>query len=127
MSHKTTASRFMVLTSALLLAACADAPTAVEPPGGAALSRGASGDRLAALFEKASPAVMALGGTVFADNDERIGKLVFGVENASAIPGVTRALAAVGAASGEYVVQVTEPVRHMATLRDRFRPVPAGR
>ena len=126
MSHKTTASRFMVLTSALLLAACADAPTAVEPPGSAALSRGASGDRLAALFEKASPAVMALGGTVFADNDERIGKLVFGVENANAIPGVTRALAAVGATSGEYVVQVTEPIQQMTLQTTRFRPTQAG-
>ena len=126
MSLKTTASRFMVLTSALLLAACADAPTAVEPPGSAALSRGASGDRLAALFEKASPAVMALGGTVFADNDERIGKLVFGVENANAIPGVTRALAAVGAASGEYVVQVTEPIEPMTLQTTIFRPTQAG-
>jgi hypothetical protein len=126
MNLKTTASRFMVLTSALLLAACVDAPTAVEPPGNAALSRGASGDRIADLFEKASPAVMALGGTVFADNDESIGKLVFGVENASAIPGVQRALAAVGASSDEYVVEVTEPIRQMATLRDRFRPTQAG-
>jgi hypothetical protein len=50
MNFKTTASRFMVLTSALLLAAFVDAPTAVEPPGSAALSRGASGDRVADLF-----------------------------------------------------------------------------
>jgi hypothetical protein len=127
MNLKTTASRFIVLTSAaLLLGACADAPTAVDAPNGAALSRGASGDRIADLFEKASPAVMALGGTVFADNDESIGKMVFGVENANAIPGVQRALAAVGASSDEYVVEVTEPIRHMATLRDRFRPTQAG-
>lgn len=126
MSSRTASPRFIVLSTALLLGACADAPTAVEPPGSAALSRAASSDRLADLFAKASPAVMALGGTVFADNDERIGKLVFGVENTSAIPGVTRALATVGAASSEYVIQVTEPVRHMATLRDRFRPTQAG-
>ena len=127
MNLKTTASRFVVLTSsALLLGACADAPTAVDAPSGPAMARGASADRLADLFAKASPAVMALGGTVFADNDESIGKLVFGVENASAIPGVTRALAAVGASSNDYVVQVTEPIRHMATLRDRFRPTQAG-
>ncbi len=126
MNLKTTTSRFMVLSSALLLAACVDAPTAVQPPGSAALSRSASGDRLADLFEKASPAVMALGGTVFADNDESIGKMVFGVESARAIPGVQRALAAVGASSAEYVITVTEPIRHMATLRDRFRPTQAG-
>ena len=127
MAFKTTASRFIVLTSAaLLLGACVDAPTAVDAPSSAALSRGASADRLADLFSKASPAVMALGGTVFADNDESIGKLVFGVENANAIAGVTRALAAVGASADDYVVEVTEPIRHMATLRDKFRPVPAG-
>lgn len=127
MDLKTTAYRFIVLTStAMLLGACADAPTAVDAPSSGALSRSASADRLADLFAKASPAVMALGGTVFADNDESIGKLVFGVENARAIPGVTRALAAVGASSNEYVVQVTEPIRHMATLRDRFRPTQAG-
>ena len=127
MNFKTTASRFIVLTSsALLLGACVDAPTAVDAPSSAALSRGASGDRVEALFAKASPAVMALGGTVFADNDESIGKMVFGVENANAIAGVQRALAAVGASSDDYVVQVTSPVRHMATLRDKFRPVPAG-
>lgn len=126
MSATTHASRFLVVISALVLAACADAPTAVESPGGAALSRGASPDRLADLFAKASPAVMALGGTVFADNDETIGKLVFGVENANAIPGVRRALAAVGASSGEYVVEVTAPIRQMETLRDRYRPTKAG-
>lgn len=126
MSLRTTGSRFFVLSSALLLGACVDAPTAVEPAGSAALSRGAASDRLADLFAKASPAVMALGGTVFADNDESAGKLVFGVENARAVPGVQRALAAVGASSNEYVIEVTEPIRHMATLRDRFRPTQAG-
>ncbi|HYN81874.1 MAG TPA: hypothetical protein VES88_10265 [Gemmatimonadaceae bacterium] len=129
MSLTAPVSRFVVLSSALLLAACADTPTSVEPPGSVALSRGGvAADRLGELFERASPAVMAIGGTVFADNDERIGKMVFGVENANAIPGIQRALAAVGASSGDYVVEVTEPIRHMAdpTLRDRFRPTQAG-
>lgn len=121
-------SRLAVLSSALLLlAACADTPTSVEPPGSIALSRGGvAADRLEELFERASPAVMAIGGTVFADNDERIGKMVFGVENAHAIPGIQRALEAIGASSGEYVVEVTAPIRQMATLRDRFRPTQAG-
>lgn len=127
MSLKTTASRFIVLTSsALLLGACVDAPTAVDAPSAAALSRDASASRADALFDKASLAVMALGGTVFADNDETIGKLVFGVENARVIPGVQRALASVGASPDDYVIQVTEPIRQMATLRDSFRPVQAG-
>lgn len=117
-----TAPRLTILSSLILLGACVDAPTAVEPSARSAVS----GDRLADLFGQASPAVMALGGTVFADNDERIGKMVFGVENAQAIPGVQRALAALGAGSGDYVIEVTEPIRPMATLRDRFRPTQAG-
>src|SRR5688572_27204023 len=131
MSLTAPVSRFVVLSSALLLlAACADTPTSVEPPGSVALSRGGvASDRLSELFERASPAVMAIGGTVFADNDESIGKMVFGVENEHAIPGIERALAAIGASSGDYVVEVTEPIRQMqatTTLRSRFRPTQAG-
>jgi hypothetical protein len=122
MSVGTPAFRIILLSSAVLLGACADAPTGVESPGSPTLSRAAAAD----LFAKASPAVMALGGTVFADNDEAIGKMVFGVENARAIPGVRRALAALGASSNDYVVEVTAPIVPMATLRDRFRPTQAG-
>ena len=116
------APRLTALSSIILLGACVDAPTVVEPSARSA----ASADQLADLFDRASPAVMALGGTVFADNDESVGKMVFGVENAQAIPGVQRALAAVGAGSGDYVIEVTEPIRNMATLRDQFRPTQAG-
>src|SRR5688500_3184256 len=130
MSLTAPVSRIVVLSSALLvLAACSDTPTTVEPPGSVSLARGGvAADRLADLFERASPAVMAIGGTVFADNDERIGKMVFGVENANAIPGIQRALEAIGASSGDYVVEVTEPIRQMqtVTLRSRFRPTQAG-
>jgi hypothetical protein len=128
MSFTAPTARLVLLSSALLLlGACADErPSPMEPPSDAALSRGVAADRLEALFAKASPAVMAIGGTVFADNDESIGKLVFGVENANAAQGVERALAAIGVARNDYVVQVTEPIRQMATLRDRFRPTQAG-
>ena len=121
MSIGTPAFRVILLSSAVLLGACADAPTGIESPG-PTLSRTAAAD----LFAKASPAVMALGGTVFADNDEAIGKMVFGVENARAIPGVKRALAALGASTNDYVVEVTAPIVPMATLRDKFRPTQAG-
>lgn len=86
----------------------------------------AAQDRLAALFPGASRDVMALPGTVFADHDERIGKLVFGVENANAIPGIQRSLAARGLSADEYIVKVTEPIHNLATLRDSFRPTQAG-
>jgi hypothetical protein len=121
-----TASRFLIAASALAVVACADSPNPLQPPSGAALARGVAQDRLAALFGKASPAVMALGGTVFADHDERANRLVFGVENANAVPGITRALAALGAGSADYAVVVTEPIRQLATLQDAFRPTQAG-
>ena len=82
----------VVAAAALFVAACSDL-TPVGPAAGttdeqAAALGGQGQDRVARLFERASPAVMALGGTVFADNDERIGKMVFGVENANAANGV---------------------------------------
>ena len=120
------ASRFLAATCILAVAACADSPNPVQPPSTASLARSAGQDRLAALFSEASPAVMALGGTVFADHDEKANKLVFGVENANAIPGIQRALAALGIQSGDYTVQVTAPIKQLATLRDTFRPTQAG-
>ena len=126
MISRNTASRFLIAASAVALVACADAPNPVQPPSTASLGRGVGQDRLAALFSEASPAVMALGGTVFADHDERANKLVFGVENANAVPGIQRALAALGVRSDEYTVEVTEPIRQLATLRDAFRPTQAG-
>ena len=126
MISRITASRFLLAASVMALAACADAPNPVQPPSTASLARGAGQDRLAALFTEASPAVMALGGTVFADHDEKANKLVFGVENVNAVPGIQRALAALGIQSADYTVEVTEPIRQLATLRDAFRPTQAG-
>lgn len=90
------------------------------------MSRGAAQDRLAALFANASPAVMALGGTVFADNDEAAGKLVFGIENEHARAGVERALQALAASTDDYAIEVTEPIRALVTLQNSFRPTQAG-
>jgi hypothetical protein len=43
-------------------------------------------------FDEASPAVLALPGTVLPDNDEAHGKLLFGLANEHAINGVRNAL-----------------------------------
>jgi hypothetical protein len=120
----------------LFAAACGDlAPTAPAGPerdaqsstGTDVVTASAQGQgRVAALFERASPAVMALGGTVFADHDERIDKLVFGVENPNAANGVRRALEALGVAEADFEIVVTAPVRALATLRDVYRPTQAG-
>ena len=124
------ASRFLIAASAFAVIACADSPNPVQPTAAAVWTESAAiaqgHDRVAALFAKASPAVMALGGTVFADHDERANKLVFGIENANAIQGVRRALEALGITATDYSIRITEPIRQLVTLQDRFRPTQAG-
>jgi hypothetical protein len=116
--------RMSAVACLMVATACADAiPTAPSPDPSLAVGRQ---DRLGALFGPASKAVLALPGTVFADNDENAGKLVFGVEHAGAIPNVRAALARLGVSSADYSVEVTQPIRQVATLRDRFRPTQAG-
>jgi hypothetical protein len=100
-------------------------PTGPSSPDANLAARGQQ-DRLSAWFTQASPAVLALPGAVFADNDERVGKLVFGVENAAAIPGIRVALTRLGIPTSAYDVQVTERIHQLATLRDVFRPTQAG-
>jgi len=57
MYYRNSASYFVLVASAFVLAACTDAPSnGVTAPTDAALSRGVGQDRLAALFGKASPA-----------------------------------------------------------------------
>lgn len=124
------ASRTLIAAAGFAAFACTDSPTPSEP---SARDLSVSSERsevaqsrLAALFPDASRDVMGLPGTVFADHDESIGKLVFGVENANAIPGIQRSLAGRGLSADEYVVKVTEPIHNLATLRDSFRPTQAG-
>jgi hypothetical protein len=124
MSFSLTA-RLGTLAAAVTLIGCADAPGPVDPAG-TALSRAATPQQLAAAFPRVSAQVMSLPGTVFADYDEAIGKLVFGVENAQAATGVQRALAARGMAAANYEVLVTEPIHQVATLRGHWRPTRGG-
>jgi hypothetical protein len=122
--------RLMAVSSVLIIAACTDSPTSSGPssPDVSPTSQRspAAQDRLAALFPDISRDVMALPATVYADYDEHRGKLVFGVENDNPIPGIQRSLAARGVTADEYVIERTQPIRMMATLRDVFRPTQAG-
>lgn len=120
--------KLCVFGLALLFTACnTDKATAPQDsPNGSVLSRNSAYDRIADLFAKASPLVMAIPGTVFADHDERINKVVVGVENKSVITSVQLVFIALDASSNDYVIEVTEPIRNMATLRDRYRPTQAG-
>ncbi|HMI55003.1 MAG TPA: hypothetical protein VK494_02335 [Gemmatimonadaceae bacterium] len=119
-------SRFILAASAVALAACSDAPNGVTAPTDAAFRSDVAQNRLAALFAKASPAVLAIGGTVFGDNDEVNHRLVFGVENERVIPAVRTVLAQLGAPGTDYEIRVTAPIYQVATLRDRWRPTQAG-
>jgi hypothetical protein len=126
MIRKQTARHVSLLACTALVAACADAASPTAPSSDPSLAVQGQQNRLAAWFSHASPAVLALAGTVFADHDEKANKLVFGVENAAAIPGVRMALARLGIPNSDYAVEVTQPIHQMATLRDRFRPTQAG-
>ena len=120
-----TLRRAAIAASLTLLAACQDIPSPTSPDVRAARSQQAQ-DRLEVLFQKASPEVMALPGTVFADNDEVAGRLVFGIEHMGAARAVENALARLGIAKDDYSVELTQPIHLAATLRDRFRPTQAG-
>ncbi|MGH7711159.1 MAG: hypothetical protein ACREOG_07740, partial [Gemmatimonadaceae bacterium] len=112
-----------------VLAACTDSSGPAGPaigPNEEVLGAAAGQDPHARWFAQASPIVLDLPGTVFADHDEVSNRLVFGVEHAQAIVGVRRALAAFGVPESEYAVQVAQPIHLAATLRDRWRPTQGG-
>ena len=124
MTPKHALHRLSALGLFAFVAACADGgPTAPSPDVDLAV-RGQ--DRLAAWFAQASPQVLALPGAVFADHDERAGRLVFGVQNENAVPGIRMALTRLGVPASSYAIERAEPIHHLATLRDVFRPTQAG-
>ena len=128
MTQSVSVCRLFAAGSLLVLAACSSDSVSTMAPGpdGSANVAAQAQERLEAAFQRSSPEVMAVAGTVFADNDERIGKLVIGVENMRAIGGVRAAMARAGVAENDYQVELTQPIVNMVTLRDRFRPTVAG-
>jgi outer membrane murein-binding lipoprotein Lpp len=122
----TVASLGAVAVASLVFAGCADTPDPVEPGGTIDAAAAQAQDRLPAWFAQASPAVLALPGTVFADHDEANNRLLFGVESDAVIPGVRRVLRALGIPDAVVAIEVTAPIYQMATLRDRWRPTQGG-
>jgi hypothetical protein len=125
------ARRVVVVATIALIAACSDAAPPVAGPDVApslqtAPNPQAARAQLAAWFNRASPQVLALPGTVFADHDERGGRLVLGVENRGAMAGVRSTLTRLGIPSSAYEIRVVEPIRFATTLRDQFRPTQGG-
>jgi hypothetical protein len=121
-----TAALSSMLAVTTVLAACSDTPEPMGPPEGLQPAAGAGQDPLARWFAQASPEVMALPGTVFADHDEANNRLLFGVEHTAAIRGVSNALTRRGIPSSAYAIQVVEPITMAATLRDQWRPTQGG-
>jgi hypothetical protein len=116
-----------LLAATAIVTACSDAPEPVAPAVAVRTSMSApSKARVHDEFEKSSPVVLDLPGTVFADHDEVNNRLVFGVEKSASIRGIRTALERLGIPSSDYTIQVTEPIYFASTLRDRFRPTQAG-
>jgi hypothetical protein len=119
--------RALPLVALLVATACQDMPEPVSPDTlpDAAMVRHSEQD-LATWFRVASPEVLALRGTVFADHDEAVNKLVFGVENSGVFRSVRAAMARLGIPESAYDIEVTAPIVNMNTLRSRWRPTIAG-
>ncbi len=77
----------------------------------------------------ARPAVLAQKGVVFLDVDETRNRLEIGVDRSfagAATRAVLGALRTAGVPREAVVIEPTDPIRFMATLQDKTRPVPGG-
>jgi hypothetical protein len=70
--------------------------------------------------------VFSVQGVVLTDVDEASNRVRIGVESLEAIAQVEERLAELGIPREAVLIEQTEPIRHMATLRDRIRPLQAG-
>jgi hypothetical protein len=128
------AHRAVVVATVVLIVGCQDAappaapvaPSDLAPSFQAGQAPQTAQPQVAAWFRQASPAVLSLPNTVFADHDEARGQLLFGVENAATIANVQATLSRLGIPSSAYTIRVTEPIVFAATLRERWRPTIGG-
>lgn len=116
---------------ALLTASCHDQPEPTGPdragmPQAAVQQLPAPAAARAAWFRRATPEVMALPGTVFADDDERSGLLVFGVEHEDVIRGVQAVLVRQGIPASAYRIELSQPIRFAVDLDGEHRPTLGG-
>ena len=77
-------------------------------------------------FTQASVEALGIQGVVFADADEARNRVRIGVEHAAAAARVRVVLARLGVPASAVNVDVTQPIRQLATLRGAVRPVVAG-
>lgn len=81
---------------------------------------------LNAWYNRTWPAVMEMNGAVFSDLDEANNRLLFGVENAGLATAIGAIMRANNVPASAYAVEVTEPIRNLATLRDVVNPKVGG-
>src|SRR5687768_5343231 len=81
---------------------------------------------LSVWYNRTWPAVMEMNGAVFSDLDEANNRLLFGVENAGLATAINAIMRANGVPASAYAVQVTAPIRNLATLRDVVNPKVGG-
>jgi hypothetical protein len=77
-------------------------------------------------FTQASADALGVPGVVFTDADEALNRVHIGVEHAAAASEVRSVLARLGIPAGAVSVEVTQPIKQLATLRGSVRPVVAG-
>jgi hypothetical protein len=82
--------------------------------------------QLASWFLQASRDALAERGVVYADLDEASNRLTIAVENAEAGSRARAVLKRLGVPDEAVLVRGSKPVRQLATLRDRVRPVGGG-
>ncbi len=75
---------------------------------------------------QASEQVLGVAGAVFVDADEASNRVRIGVERGAAGGQARAAAARLGIPASAVIVQETDPIRAVATLRDRVRPIVAG-
>lgn len=123
--------RTLVVITAVLLTACRDTTDAVTGPDAERANARDAGalqaqERVAQAFERASPAVMEIAGTVFADHDEERGKVVVGIENMGIARAVEQVLQRSGVEVSDYEVRLVPAIHFVSGLRDTWRPTRAG-
>ncbi|HET8622564.1 MAG TPA: hypothetical protein VFM14_03300, partial [Gemmatimonadales bacterium] len=82
--------------------------------------------RLESWFDDVSPEALTLPGAVFTDLDEASNRIRVGLAKGAGAAELHRALAALHVPAEAVVVQETAPIRQLATLQERVRPVQGG-
>ena len=77
-------------------------------------------------FTRASADALGVPGVVFTDADEARNRVHIGVEHTAAAGEVRSMLARLGIPAAAVIIELTQPIKQLATLRGSVRPVVAG-